>query len=173
MELLLTLLGFLSAVVATAYYLFRKYKVEEGVRLGDEATSQFMSDISKAKKKILLVCQTFSCSIHPDINIVWFSTIVSKLKMNGVDIVMVSKEDPPEFIQKLIDSDKIYFEKCRGDLPFVGRLVDRKIADISYNKEGLVACGSYLRAKHLLPGIGELLEDRILSRHNHAYFKQL
>lgn len=163
MALLLALFGFLSGVLAVSYYLFRRYKLEKGVRLGDEATSQFMSDITKAKKKILLACKTFGCSQHPDIDIVWFAAMVSKLKMGGVDIVIYSKENPPEFIQKLIDSDKITFRKSVYDLPFVGRLVDDKVVDVSYNQEGLVTCGPYLRAEHLLPGMAEFLEDRILS----------
>ncbi|MDP1689214.1 MAG: hypothetical protein Q8L47_03755 [bacterium] len=145
-------------------YRIYPYRLQKVSRLLYDAEGQSIKDFENAEKKIILICRTFVCNWHPDIDVIWFNNTINLLNNKKVTIVIVSEEDPPKDIRELITSGKITFKKS-NQLPFVGHIIDNKIIDISFDKRfsGLTPGGNYWRTEQAMPDIIEMLEDAVNS----------
>ncbi len=162
--------NFLGGFASLVYGLYPN-RIQKGNRLGWDAEDQLMKDIVGAKKKIIIICRNFfTCKTHPSLDMEWFIKSIDELNKNKVAVIMASEEDPPEFIQSLIDSGKICFKKSER-VPFVGHFVDDKIIDISFDdrQTGICPGGIFWRTEHALPDINELLKDAFLASISYSF----
>ena len=159
--------------VAALIYKIYPHRIQKGNRFQYNAENNLLKDFAAAKRKMLITCHTFTCHWHPDIDPRWFNNAVNSHKDDGVTIVIASEVDPPEFIQKFVDSGAIHFRKT-DHLPFVSHLVDDKIIDISVDARdgGLSPGGFYWRTEYAMPDILEFLKDLLISTTSHD-LKQL